>query len=234
MNQDPESVLEKYVSIEANFNALINSAKIQLPIPDFVVVDNEKHLLRNNRIKTGWSKVCNKYDYALKINEIGDKYGRVQNIICDLEDLISLAPKSVTFNRLLGYFYRFVKKFDAAIVCYKTAVIVSNEVQDWFGLACIALEKNDTKLACLALEKYCAMVSPNVAPNIWYLYNGLVLTTGFYPSIEIFTENKAMTQDNWILILETGVYLLQKQDKKTEAKAIVREMLSPKSERRCV
>jgi tetratricopeptide (TPR) repeat protein len=228
---DTKEILEKMLRIEANFDAQIENNGMQLIVPEIVIMKSEEKLLRDSQISTGWSKVRSKYDYALKVNEIGDKYGRMHNIVAELEGLLRLAPESLTFNRLLGYFYHFINNNSSSIICYKTAAMLSNATQDWHNLACVAIEHNENRLACVSLEKYFSIASPTSANGNWYVYTRLLIDTGFFPSNKFIEKNDSLNSRDWELIYETGIYFLIKRNYQDDAKSEIQKSMASEEQK---
>ena len=215
-------IIQKYADIISKFNSFIPLAKLDLIAPVFKIDDTEKNLLKTPSVSTLWDQVCQKYDFAKKVNELESKYNRIPRVIQILEDLVSSVPESITFNRHLGYLYRLSEKLDLAIPCYQNAAMVSKQPADWINLACIALEKNDHDVACYALTNYFSQCSPLLSKPAWFLYTDLIIKTGMNIDNKV-TNNSQLLADDWNILFETAVFIQYKQGNLVGAKEFIVE-----------
>ena len=149
-NFQPE-IFKKLIEIEARFNAQIQTSEIELKPPDFNFPADELVGWQNTDVAAVWIRIKNKYEYAQKINELSAKFGRIQPIVNELKSLTERFPTSLGLKRHLAYFYSLSGNWSEAIQDYQQAAISSQEADDWFNVAAVALKSSKEELDCYSL-----------------------------------------------------------------------------------
>jgi tetratricopeptide (TPR) repeat protein len=235
LSADLESeVIKKVVEIEARFQAQVQSAKIELKAPDFVYPSGEITSRQKIDANTIWERIKSRYEYCQKINELSAKFGRIQPIANELKSLVERFPNSPSLKRHMGYFYTLLGNTSEAIKLYKEAAIHSQEAYDWFNLAVLALKTGKEELACYSMEQVFDRIPINEEQNGWYVYVGLLKKFSNYPALNRLYERKKhkLSEEETIILLETGVYLLKIMNNQKQAIDLARRWMQeqpPKS-----
>ena len=207
-----EPVLRKLIEIEARFEAQLQTARIELEEPDFSLPASEvPKRSRQKGVEKIWNRVSNRYQYAKSINELSEKFGRIQPIVAELESLAELLPNSASVKRHLAYCYFLAGREKDAFDCYKMAATISREATDWYNLAVIALRGGQHPIAIYALGQLFLQTSITERPNAWYVYVNLLKSTGNHSILRSLCENKQRdrTEQELTLLLETAIFLLK-------------------------
>jgi len=208
-NTDQET-LRRLLEIKAQFNAHQQIYSIQLKVPDFnFPTDEIKGKQIANAIKV-WDRVKNKYHYAEKINELGSKFGRIQPLVSDLDNLAKQFPYSASIKRHLAYLHHLLGNNQQSLDLYKEAALIANNAWDWHNLAAKALEFGEQEITCYSLGQFFQMISEIEASAAWYLYIGLVKKFSDYETLKEVVQKKltTSTEKELELLLETCLYLL--------------------------
>ncbi len=225
-----ENILKRLLEIESNFNVYIKTATLEFRPPDFVLPSDLQNNWHSSNIKT-WDQARNKFENAQKINELDKKFGRLQQIIAGLKSLSENMPDSELIKRHLGYLYLIDGKVSESFSCLKESAFSSNElVDDWYNLAVLSLLNNNEEVCCYSLGKY--FVKKIISDDIdaWYVYTKLIKKFNFYLAIPKFLENstREFTDKEQQILLETAIYCLLINDKKTNAEEIIEKYLTNK------
>ena len=201
-----EEALRITLEIEARFQANLAAVKLDLPRPDFDLSEEE---FRGKQISSALDRIKSKYEYALKVSELGAQYGRIQPLISELEKLIVNHPDSSVISRLLGYFYRLTGNGQKAIEMYKKAASASDSAKDWYGLAVLA--DNDA-LSCYGFKKVYSQVGVSEYLDAWYVFVNLMAKHGNYSDLAYLSSNQANYESyqGGRSLLEACLYLLLK------------------------
>ncbi len=223
-----EPVLRKMIEIEARFEAQLQTAQIELEEPDFSLpTSGVSKRSRQKEVEEIWNRVSNRYQYAKKINELGKKFGRIQSIVLELELLAERLPNSATVKRHLAYCYFLAGREKDAFNCYKTAATISRRATDWFNLAVIALRGGQNPIAIYALGQLFLQTSITERSNAWYVYVNSLRNSGNYSILQSLCENMRgdQTEQELVLLLETGIFLLKSIEKDAIATELTRRWL---------
>jgi tetratricopeptide (TPR) repeat protein len=167
--------LRELLKIEVQCDARIQDTHLELLAPDFVRPAD----LKEQAQKRLWESVHNRYQNAVKINELAPRHGRVQNILKELEELIALAPTCAAIRRNYAYLrYGFAKKTDEVIKLYQEITYIAPTVPDWYNLAVLALAQDgnaeeERHQAYYALSQVFKQASLVRYLDAWYCYIGL-------------------------------------------------------------
>lgn len=207
-------VLRKLLEIEARFQAQAQAARIQLIRPDFVFPANEFSRRHGADASVIWNRVKDKYSYAEKINEVSAKFGRIQPLLTDFRSLLAQFPSSPSLKRHLGYLEWVSGNALEAINLYKEAARISGEALDWYNLVALALSCRQEELGFYGLGRFFEKSSITEATEAWYLYVSLLQKNADYRILRVLAENKNrdLSDEEFIIILETGIYLLSATD----------------------
>ena len=215
----PKPVFKKLVEIGARFQAHLQSARIELKIPDFSFLGEELGSRQTSDAGTIWHRITDKYKYALKINELSAKFGRIQPITRELESLVERFPGSSALKRHLAYFYFLLGKEQKSIEGYKDAAVTSQDKEDWYNVAVLALKTAKEELACYALEQVFWQIPNTEDLQAWYVYVTLLKNTGNWPALSRLCETteRNLSEEELVCLLETGIYLLNATGKNEAA-----------------
>lgn len=164
--------IKKIIEIETRFQARLQSAKLELKPPDFVFHSDEIKGQQKSDAITILERIKNKYEYAKKVNELGAKFGRIQPIAAELKSLVDKFPTSSSLKSHLAYLYFLLGNSMEAIKLYEEAAIYSQNVQNWFNWAVLALRTGKEKLACYALEQVFYRTAITEEIETWHIYIG--------------------------------------------------------------
>nr|WP_290665147.1 tetratricopeptide repeat protein [Ardenticatena sp.] len=222
-----QPVLKKLIEIEARLEAQLQTARIELEEPDFFLPISRMSKRTHKKIEEAWNRVVNRYQYAKKINELSKKFGRIQSIVAELESLAEILPNSATVKRHLAYCYFLAGREKEAFNCYKMTATISREAADWYNLAVIALRSGQNPIAVYALEQWFLQRPITERPNAWYVYVNLLRCNGNYSLLRSLCENigRDQTEQELVLLLETGIFLLKSIKKDAIATDITRRWL---------
>lgn len=234
-----EQAFKKLSEIENRFDTDVKISTIKLDPPDLTFPAKElpgwnEKPFTSVSVSSVWVRIKNKYEYARKNNELSPKFGRIQPIIHELKPLVESFPGSPTLKRALGYFHSISENWDVALQNYQWAAVQSEEADDWFDLAALALKLNKKDLACYSLGKFFYKVSLMNEPNTWFVYVNLLKR---FKNLPVFCELCNMKEHNIgeeeiKFLLETAIYLLKKTGAETLAVEFVKKWISgelPKS-----
>lgn len=224
---------KKLIEIEARFQAISQSAKIELKETDFKIPQEELKDLSDRQRKeatTVWNRIHSKYQYAKKINELSATFGRIQLIITDLKDLANRYRSSASIKRHLAYFYTLSGNQEEALKYYRETAIFSQNETDWYNLAVVAQKAENEELACYSLGQVFQRLPVTDDIDAWHLYVRLLLKFNTHKKLGLIyqTEHRKISQEEISLLLETGVYLLKIADRETTAKEALRKSISGK------
>ncbi len=220
-------VYTKLIEINANLQARLEVARIEIVQPSFVFPTDELHqpAASQKDVRNLWDRFINKYKYAVKVNELSTTHGRLPNIISDLEELSRWCPHSPSVSDHLAYFYYLAGQKQKALETYKKAAFNSKTELGWGNLAAIALECSQEELACYSLEQFFRQ-SPITEP--WYLFVRLLMKFSNYCALkslwEIILARKRFEQEFGIFI-DTLVFLLKVTGKEGLAQEIIQGQL---------
>lgn len=222
----------KIIEINAYFQAHLQTANIEIRVPDFVFPAEEfqPSFPQVDTTKL-WDRVINKYKYALKIKELSVTHGRLPNIINDLEELNRWYPGSPSVNRHLAYFYYLAGRQQNALENYKKAAGNTNIGFDWHNLAAIAIECGQEELAYYSLEQFFQYASIVENLNNWYLFVRLLLKFSCYTSLK-YLSDKILTrqiEQEAEIVVNTIIFLLKTTNKEDVAQKIIQRQLENQS-----
>ena len=217
-----EEALKITLEIEARFQAKLVAVRLEPPHPDF---DMSAEGFGGKQISSALDRIKSKYEYALKVNELGAQYGRIQPLVSELETLITKYPDSSAISRLLGYFHWLVGNVQKAVGMYSKAARASDTAKDWYSLA--VLTDNDA-LACYGFNKVYSRVGVSEYPDAWYVFVNLVAKHRSYSALADLSSNQEhfeSEQDGKALI-EASIYLLIRTENKDAATKLASRSMS--------
>lgn len=88
------------VRFEARLDAL---QSIDPDSPDFQIDEEELRSWGKSGASSIWQSAKSKYEYAVKVNELGGKFGRVQPIIAQLKTIEARYPRSLAVKRQISF-----------------------------------------------------------------------------------------------------------------------------------
>jgi tetratricopeptide (TPR) repeat protein len=220
-------ILQKLIEIEARFNARIQVARLDLETPDFVFPMREIPSRHQDDVRNIWDRITNRYRYAEKINELSDKFGRIQPLAYDLASLVNRFPTSPTLKRHLAYFYHLLGRKKEAQTLYREAASISPNSSDWRNLATLALRINEYELACYALEQVFYQIPITGNSDAWYVYVKLLQDIGNYPALVRLceTSTRNLSEEELVILFETSIYLIKTTGKNEAARDLLYRQL---------
>jgi len=222
---EPE-VTKKLLEIEARFQAQFDAATVgEVKAPDFAFPANELKGEQSTKAQTVWNRIRDKYNYAVKNNELSAKFGRIQPITNELKTLAEWFPHSSSVKKHLAYLYWLLKNQKEALSLYKEAALSSKDAWDWCNVATLALSEGQEDLACYGLEQFFNQVPVTEALKTWYLYISLLKKCSNYPLLHNLTRIKGrnFSEEESRILLETGIYLLKTLGKELLAIQLVQK-----------
>jgi len=218
-------VLRKLLEITEGHKAKTQVASINLTPPSFNIPASEFNGKKSVELTKIWERARNKYEYALKANELSPKFGRVQNVVSELKSLYELLPNSCHVRRHLAYSLWLVGNRSEALRLYKETAVISTDWLDWLNLAAIAIAEQQDKLALFALEKYFAREAFIKNPNAWFLllklicqYSSTFVLVGF--------QEKQVSDDDARVLLEAEIFLLETLGMRDTSIHLLKELLN--------
>ena len=212
-----EEALRITLEIETRFQAKFKAVRPEPPQPDF---DLSAEGSRGKQIASAFDRIKSKYEYALKVNELGAQYGRIQPLVSELEALVTQQPYSSAVSRLSGYFYWLVGNVQKAIGMYRKAAQASDSANDWYSMAVLA--DNDA-IACYGFSKMYSRVNLSKYTEAWYVFVNLVAKHGCYSEVANLSSNQEhfISEQDGTAIFEASIYLLMRTESKDAATKIV-------------
>lgn len=221
-------VLRKLIEIEERFRARSEAAVIRLTKPDFIFPSSEIKGNQNATARAIWNRVKDKFAYAEKSNELGAKFGRLQPLAGDLQRLLEKSPNSPALQVHLAYFQWLLGNEPDSLDLLKKAAKTSRQPMYWHNLAALALDQQHRALACYALERYFDATPITDSMDAWYLFTGLIREFANQQSLISLLEgrNRDLTEDEVVIVFETGIYLLTSIEQSRFATELVQEWLT--------
>ena len=229
---DNQEAVKKLFEIKARHDAQIQVAAISITSPNFIIPSGEFNGKKSAELVKIWERAKSKYEYALKINELSSKFGRVQNVISELKTLHDLLPNSAYVKKHLAYANWLIGNRSDALRLYKETAIISKEPTDWQNLAAIAITEQQDKLALYSLEQYFTKATPSQAPGAWYLLLKLIIQYSYEFILGNF-QQKELSEDDGRIILDTEIYLLELSDRKSISLGLLQKCMEGESAVQC-
>ncbi|AEB09763.1 tetratricopeptide repeat protein [Desulfobacca acetoxidans] len=202
---------KQLIEIKARFNAELQVANInELKNPDFILPDDEIIGKQAHDAKNIWNKLREKYNYAVKVNELSEKFGRIQPILHEMIALSGRFPNSPSIKRQLAYILWLCKDYKKALDLYKETAAKSKELIDWYNLAVLGIINGNEELACYGLENYFYNVKFFQEMKAWYVLVKLINEHSNYGILNNILINKGtnISDEEINIMIETGIYLL--------------------------
>jgi tetratricopeptide (TPR) repeat protein len=209
-NFNPE-VFRRLVEVEARFDASIKTSKIDLIPPSFEFPKEELKGNRQQEANKIWIRAKNKYENALKNNELGIKFGRLPVIVLDFKLLNEWFNASPSIRSHLGFLELISGNKKEALKHYTKSAILSERKENWYNLAVTAREVGDDSLACYALSQFFvkADLYSEQNQNAWYVYVGILRLSGDFSLLQLIAGSDGHALSEYQLLLETEIYLLK-------------------------
>ncbi len=210
--------------IKIRFDAYLETRRpLEIIAPSFEISDDDLREWQRSGAVTAWNRAKSKYEYALKVNELSGKFGRIQPIIAEIKTITAHYPSSLTANRLLAYMTYLSNDSVECAKLYEQIALVSREHQDWHNLAVIALERNQRELAHYSLFRIFRLVGPATRVQEWYWYTYLGNELGLQYQLAELIQGLGYTpsDDDNKLILNTAIYMLLLSEKSEEARDLL-------------
>ncbi len=205
-------VIKKLLEIEARLEAQLGVAAVQdVKAPDFTFPSDEIKGKQSTDAHTVWTRIREKYSYAIKINELSAKFGRIQPIVNELKTLAERFPNSTSVKRLLAYFSWLMGNQRESLTLYQEAAVASIDAWDWYNVAVVALMEGQEELSCYGLEQFFGRIPITDAVGAWYLYVQLLKNLSNYSILNNLgkIEGRNFSEEEGRILLETGIYLLK-------------------------
>jgi len=225
-------VFRRLVEIEARFDASIKTSRINLIPPDFEFPKEELKGNKQQEANKIWIRAKNKYENALKNNELGVKFGRLPAIVLDFKLLNEWFNDSPSIKFHLGFLEFTSGNKKNALEHYKKSAILSSKKENLYNLAVTAREVGDDSLACYALGQFFIKegLYSEQSQNAWYVYVSILKSSGDFCLLQMISENKdELSKNDYQILLETEIYLLKTVNKNELATDLVRQWSSNSS-----
>lgn len=218
----------KLIEINANFQVRLQTARIEIISPNFVFPTNgPQPAISQVDARKLWDRFVNRYNYAVKMNELSVTHGRLPNIISDLEELSRWYPRSSSVSTHLAYFYYLAGQKEKALETYREAANNSDGENGWYNLAAIAIESDQEELACYSLNQFFQHSAITESLDAWYLFVRLLIKFSNYCVLKSLSEiilARKVEQEPGIFI-DTLVFLLKATSKEDLAQEVIRGQL---------
>lgn len=218
--------LRALLEIEVRFTTQLSTAKLELPVPTFVLPDQEIRGSKSQAALKTWERICGKYDYARKMNEVGTQFGRIPPIVQELNKLTLQFPEAATIKRHLVYFQHLSGNKDEALESCKEVLQLSKDASDWQNLAVIALECGERALACHSLIHLFIANPSRIKPaNEWFVFIQLLMQYVDYAALLSIVHSLPLhaSGEQQKILIETSVYLLKACGKEEQALRLIQE-----------
>lgn len=227
LNDFNPEIFRRLVEIEARFDANIKASKIDLIPPSFKFPKEEINSNRQQEANKIWIRAKNKYENALKNNELGVKFGRLPAILLDFKLLNEWFNASPSIKNHLGFLEFISGNKKEALNHYTKSAQISKRTEDWYNLAVAAREVGDESLVCYALSQFFvkAGLYSEQNRNTWYAYVGIIRSSGDFSLLQLIagSNERELSEIEYQILLETEIYLLKVTDKSDLATDLVRQ-----------
>lgn len=206
------------------FDAYLDTRRpLEIIAPSFQNADDELREWQRSGAINAWNSAKSKYEYALKVNELSGKFGRIQPIKVQIKTITAQYPSSLTANRLLAYMAYLSNDSIECAKLYEQIALLSKEHQDWHNLAVIALERNQQELAHYAFFRMFKLIGPATSMQEWYWYTSLGYELGLQYQLAELIQGLSYvpSDDDNRLVLNTVVYMLLISGKPEEARKLL-------------
>lgn len=224
-----QQVQGRLAYIEDYIAGKIRGVNLKVLPPDFT---NSSNILKGSLSKEAfreWQRIKQKYDNAVKLNELGSHFGRIQPIVNDFKVLVGRVPSSPTLRRHLAYFQYIASNIQEALRTYLEASFLSFTASDWYNVAALSLSTplRAEVQAIYALGQVFRTTALTSAPDGWYCYIGLLQSTGNATLLrEIYSANtRKFSEVETQYLLLASIYLLKRFAQKDVASVLVRGIL---------
>lgn len=150
------SIQKDYIIKQTIFNEKLKFVQLQPIEPDFVVDLDDISIIDIN-FQATIHKIQQKYDYALKVNELGSRFGRIRDIINDLRRLTKIHNNVWELHSHLGFFYglerEYTKSYEAYVNALDNAVTANSDFL-YINAIRYSIQDNKIQRAVYFLEKY--------------------------------------------------------------------------------
>lgn len=229
-----EPASEKLDEIENRFSTEIQSAKLELKLPDLTFPAKELTDWQGTDAVAKWLHMKRWYKDVQEYGALSAKVDGFQPVTADIKSLVVSFPESAALKKVLAYFSSISDNWDEALQNYQQAAVQSKKDDDWFEVAVSALRLNKEELACYSLEKFFYGVSIIAEPQAWRVYANLLEKFRNLPAFRELckTDKYARETEEIEVLLETAIYLLKRMGAAKVATDIIRKWTagtSPKS-----
>ncbi|WP_151729066.1 tetratricopeptide repeat protein [Thermogemmatispora aurantia] len=222
-------VMRRQIYIAARIDGRASGAQL-------AILDRDIHFRLPEEIKSAgyqkeWDQLASRYQYALKVNELAPRFGRIQLILSELEQLIKQIPHSAAARRHYA-FLRYSSNGNGAeaLSLYKEVTFIAPLFSDWYNLAVLALKQAESQpeLACYALTQAFRLEAITSYMDAWYVYINLLKESDDYtPLHEIYRviQQRGLDDESQHL-LEAAIYLLQARGQQEAGGRLVEKLLA--------
>jgi tetratricopeptide (TPR) repeat protein len=205
----PADQLRKILLIEAQFTLRLESARLQFEAPVIKFPGDYPNYVRNPNINRRWQRIMNMYDYAVRMAELGEKFGRSARIAYELGELAALMPEVQTIRQYQIHFFILAGEFIRAIEVARELIIEFDDPADWYVLAELALRTNHTELVCYSLEQYFLKTPLLTDFDAWLVFIKMVQSHHNYVGLlKAVRVSRLDDLSNAAKLWETAIYLL--------------------------
>jgi len=177
-------VLEKLEEIETRIQIQVETSTLDtIKPPDFILENNVFQGRRKNEAIQIWNRVKDRYNYAVKVKEIDNKFGRLMGILSEVETLADWFPTSPGVKRHLAYLHWLSGNDLESIECYKASAKSHQNNDDWYNLAILAIKNEKNELACYSLTQFFKHSTEIKEINAWYIFVRLLKLLSNYSEI---------------------------------------------------
>ncbi len=226
-----KEVFKRLEELTAQVERKMRQAKVDVVAPDARTPLEELRALGEREAVPVWVSIKNRFDNAARVNELNPRYNRIQGIISSLKDLIEQVPNAPSLIRHLAYFHYLADNRAAALESAEDAAFISQSTRDWLMVAAFAVMNKNQALACQALEQVFQRHALTENGDVWYVYVGLLHTSGNYALLrEVYEARRkadapAFSEAEEQLLLDSTLYLLHERGKDEVALDMLRQTM---------
>lgn len=220
-----EEVTKRLLEIEARFHAQLQVVSLEITPPDFSAPPDEFKGKHGVEALSAWNRIKDKYEYAIKINELSPKFGRIQPIFNELKSLSERFPGVVAVKRHLAHFYWLLGDTSESLKLWQEAALGSGVPWDWYNLAVVALKCKQNELACFSLKQFFCVASITVSEPAWYVYVKLIKEMSNYLDLSELVKCRGdkFSEKEAEILIETAIYLLKVEGQDQPAALIMQK-----------
>jgi cold shock CspA family protein/thioredoxin-like negative regulator of GroEL len=196
--------------IEAKYETRIRFFRFVPDQVEFQFPSKEVEEHRRTEAQMAWQNSKSIYDYAVRINELDQRHGRIGRFAYQLSRLAEQYPEAHSLKRQAAHATLLAGQPKNALELWKKVTIASQRPEDWKNVAAIAFQNRDDETCCFALGQYYAKVAICEEEGPWFIFINLVRKLSNYASLLSIIQSKTMLDSQEKRgLFEAGVNLIK-------------------------